>query len=63
MSEWEAGTLTVFKAAQQAVRSGERTDRLDLQGRDRAINRIDMVYRRRPDFRGRATVCAEGLVG
>ena len=47
----------------RVIRSGERTDRLDLQGRDRAINRIDMVYRQRPDFRGRATVCAEGLVG
>ena len=47
----------------RVIRSGECTDSLDLQGRDRAINRIDMVYRQRPDFRGRATVCAEGLVG
>jgi hypothetical protein len=45
------------------LRSGDRTQQLDLRGRDRAIQRIDMVYRQRPDFRGRATVCAEGLVG
>jgi len=45
------------------IRSGDRTQTLDLKGRDRAIQRIDMVYRQRPDFSGRATVCAEGLVG
>lgn len=48
---------------QRVIRSGDRTDPLDLQGRDRAIDRIDMVYRKRPDFRGRATLCAEGLAG
>jgi hypothetical protein len=47
----------------RVIRSGNRTGRLDLRGRDRAIQRIDMVYRQRPDFRGRATVCAEGLIG
>jgi hypothetical protein len=45
------------------IRAGERTRRLDLRGRDRAIRQIDMVYRSRPDVRGgRATVCAQGLV-
>ena len=48
---------------QRVIRSGDRTDPLDLQGRDRSIDRIEMVYRKRPDFSGRATVCAEGLVG
>jgi hypothetical protein len=48
---------------QRIIRSGDRTDRLDLKGGDRAISRIDMVYRQRDDFGGRATVCAEGLVG
>jgi len=47
----------------RVIRSGDRTEALDLQGRDRAIDRIEMVYRQRPDFSGRTTVCAEGLVG
>src|SRR5512145_69516 len=44
------------------IRAGDRTRPLDLRGRDRAIRQIDMVYRARPDFRGRTTVCAQGLV-
>jgi hypothetical protein len=47
----------------RVIRSGDRTDAMDLKGRDRAIRRIEMIYRQRPDFSGRATVCAEGLVG
>jgi len=47
---------------QRVIRRGDRTEPLDLKGRDRAIERIDMVYRQRGDDRGRATVCAEGLV-
>jgi len=43
------------------IRQGRETKPLDLQGRDRAIDRIDMVYKARPNFRGLATVCAEGL--
>jgi hypothetical protein len=43
------------------IRAGRETRALDLRGRDRAIERIDMVYRSRPNFRGQATVCAEGL--
>ncbi len=48
---------------QRVIRRGDRTDALDLRGRDRAIRHIDVVYRQRDDDRGRATVCAEGLVG
>jgi len=48
---------------QRVIRSGGRTEPLDLRGGDRAIRRIDMVYRQRDEFRGRAVVCAEGLVG
>jgi hypothetical protein len=48
---------------QRVIRRGDKTDRLDLKGGDRAIRKIDMVYRQRDDFSGRATVCAEGLVG
>jgi hypothetical protein len=47
---------------QRVIRRGDRTEPLDLKGRDRAIQRIDMVYRQRGEDRGRATVCAEGLV-
>jgi hypothetical protein len=47
---------------QRVVRSGDRTDALDLKGRDRAIERIDMTYRQRADFGGRATVCVQGLL-
>ena len=43
------------------LRTGSRTRPLDLRGRDRAIDRIELVYRSRPSFRGIATVCAEGL--
>jgi hypothetical protein len=43
------------------LRAGSTTRPLDLKGRQRAIRRIDLVYRARPSFRGRATVCAEGL--
>src|SRR5262245_1288994 len=47
---------------QRAIRRGDRTEALDLKGSERAIQRIDMVYRQRGEDRGRATVCAEGLV-
>ena len=47
---------------QRVVRRGGRTEALDLKGRNRAIERINMVYRQRGEDRGRATVCADGLV-
>jgi hypothetical protein len=43
------------------IRAGSQTRPLDLKGRERAIQQIDMVYRARPSFRGLATVCVEGL--
>ena len=43
------------------IRAGSQTRPLDLKGRERAIQQIEMVYRSRPSFRGLATVCAEGL--
>jgi Protein of unknown function (DUF2541) len=43
------------------IRAGSQTRPLDLRGRERAIDKIEMVYRSRPSFRGLATVCAEGL--
>jgi hypothetical protein len=43
------------------IRQGERTRPLDLRGRERVIRRIDMTYVTIPNFKGQATVCAEGL--
>jgi len=34
---------------------------LDLRGWERSIDRVDMVYRTVPNFKGQATVCVEGL--
>jgi hypothetical protein len=42
------------------VRAGDDTGPLDLRGRDRFIDRIELAYRARPNFRGTATVCADG---
>ena len=42
------------------IRAGSETRALDLKGRERAIDRIDMVYRARPSFKGLATVCVDG---
>jgi hypothetical protein len=43
------------------IRQGSRTRPLDLRGRERAIRQVDMVYRKPLNFRGRATICVEGL--
>jgi hypothetical protein len=43
------------------IRQGERTRPLDLRGWQRSIERVDMVYRTIPNFKGIATVCVEGL--
>jgi len=42
------------------IRAGSQSGPLDLGGRDRAIDRIQMIYASRPNFRGRATVCVDG---
>ena len=42
------------------IRQGERTRPLELTGRERSIDRVDMVYRTVPNFKGQATVCLEG---
>ena len=39
---------------QRVIRSGSKTDAIDLKGRDRAIQSIEMTYRQRDDFKGRA---------
>lgn len=43
------------------IRAGDRTRPLDLKGWERSIDRVDMVYRTVPNFKGQATVCVEGL--
>lgn len=42
------------------IRAGGQSGALDLRGRERAINRIEMTYASRPGFRGHARVCVEG---
>jgi hypothetical protein len=42
------------------IREGGASGPLDLRGRDRAIDRIEMIYARVPNWRGRARMCAEG---
>lgn len=43
------------------IRAGSNTRAIDLKGARRIIQRIEMVYRSRPDFRGQAEVCIDGL--
>ncbi|CAN1722026.1 conserved exported protein of unknown function [Hyphomicrobium sp. 1Nfss2.1] len=45
----------------QRLRAGDRTRPIDLVGGDRLIDRIEVVYRSRPGFRGRAKVAVFGL--
>jgi len=39
------------------IREGGTSGPLDLKGKERAIDRIEMVYRARPNFKGTARVC------
>jgi len=43
------------------IRKGEETGPLDLKGRSRAIDRVELTYRSRPNFRGEAVVEVYGL--
>jgi hypothetical protein len=43
------------------LRPGVPTRAIDLRGRERAIDRIEMVYQAQKNFKGRANVCVEGL--
>lgn len=42
------------------IRQGGQTRPLDLQGRNRAISRVELTYRAKPNFRGTARVCVSG---
>jgi hypothetical protein len=44
------------------IRDGGQTRAIDLKGRgERFIDRIEMTYRAKPNFKGSAKVCVEGL--
>jgi hypothetical protein len=43
------------------IRQGDRSRPLDLRGWERSIDRVEMIYRTVPNFKGLATVCIEGL--
>jgi hypothetical protein len=43
------------------IREGGETRPLDLRGRERAIDRVELIYRAKPNFRGTAKVCVSGL--
>jgi hypothetical protein len=45
---------------QAVIRAGSQSGPLDLHGRDRGIDRIQMIYKSRPNFNGRARVCVDG---
>jgi len=42
------------------IREGGQSGPLDLKGRERAIDRVELVYRAKPNFRGTARVCVAG---
>jgi hypothetical protein len=43
------------------IREGGETRPLDLRGYDRSIDRVELVYRAKPNFNGRARVCVSGM--
>ncbi|MDZ4791879.1 MAG: hypothetical protein SGJ17_11845 [Hyphomicrobiales bacterium] len=43
------------------IREGGETRPLDLRGGDRAIDRVELAYRAKPNFKGKARVCLSGL--
>ena len=47
--------------ARHFLRQGGYTPPMDLKGWQRPIDRVDMVYKTVPNFKGLATVCVEGL--
>ena len=42
------------------IAEGGTSGPLDLRGHDRAIDRIEMIYARVPNWRGRARICVDG---
>jgi hypothetical protein len=48
-------------AVRSEIREGGETRPLDLKGRERSIERVEMIYRAKPNFKGKARVCVTGL--
>jgi hypothetical protein len=48
-------------SVRKVIRAGSQSGPLDLKGRERAIERVEMVYKSRANSKGLATVCVEGL--
>jgi len=49
-------------AVRSEIREGGQTRAIDLKGRgERVIERIEMTYRAKPNFKGSANVCVFGL--
>ena len=40
---------------------GAESRAIDLNGKARGLDRIEMIYRSIPTFKGKAVVCVEGL--
>jgi hypothetical protein len=43
------------------IPDGGQSGPLDLRGKARGIDRIEMIYRTQPNFKGRAQICVDGL--
>jgi hypothetical protein len=43
------------------IPQGGETRRIDLAGKERGIDRVEMLYRSIPTFKGKAEVCVDGL--
>ena len=42
------------------IRAGASTAAKDLRGFERFIDRVEMIYRTQPNFRGRGEICVDG---
>ena len=57
-----ARLLSITVPGSVQIRQGGQSGLLDLKGHgERAINRVELTYRAKPNFKGSATVCASGL--
>ncbi|MCB1377167.1 MAG: hypothetical protein KDK89_02185 [Alphaproteobacteria bacterium] len=45
----------------QVIRAGQETRPIDLIGESRGIDRVELLYRSIPTFKGKAEVCVDGL--
>jgi hypothetical protein len=43
------------------IRAGSSTAAKDLRGVDRGIDRVELIYRSQPNFRGEGLICVDGM--